>query len=664
VKRNLAAVAVAAAVVAALLGLRAAVVDDPLSRLREVESGVYEGSWHFPRGGPYVLGFEGGVALHVDGNKLRTRPHPRDAKFVNARVVFEPGVYSVRFETRPGGRLLWHPPGRRGPAEYVPPSSLSPEPPERAEFGSWAGASPLDGVFAALICAALLGLALYLLRDRIRRIDRRVAAAVGAVFALALLVRLIGLNAAGQTWDEDVNWSAGRNYVTNLLSLDFRQTSWRFNFQHPPVMKYIAGIGAQFSDGYGPARALSAVVMALACALLVPIGRRLFSLRVGIVAAVAASLTPHLIAHGKVVGHEAPSVLWWTLAVWLCLRAHDGAGDARALARRFAVIGVVLGVALFSRFSNGLLAPLIGALLLLHAPREQLRRTAVLGFAVIPVVALAVGFVIWPRLWVTPIEHTKEAWAILEQLHGAEPYLGAIVGTERHPAPWHYFFVYFAATAPVGVIAAAVPALARYKQWRSAGTLLLWLLAPMLVLLSPVKQDGVRYILPALAALSLAAAAGLDVVAERFGHRHALAAMGAALAAYLVVVDARIHPYYLDYYGEHVGGSARVSRNKQFELAWWGEGVDRGIAYLNEHAEPGAIVDKRRLQPGHLTWMRADLWKQSVGAGPWPSPRADWVLVNDLSVRPFDPPPESGLQLVYEVDAQGAPLVRVYRRAD
>jgi len=671
VKRSAIAIAVAIAAIAALLGVRNAVVDAPLDRLREVEANVYEGSWYFPRGGPYILGFEKGRALTIDGVRLATRPHHKDKLFLHEWKLYEAGAHRVRFEAQAGGRLLWHPPGRRGPAEYVPPSSLSPDAPDSASFDS-PGASRADGVFAVLIGLILVGLALYLLRDRLRRIDRRAAICFGAVFGLALAVRLIGLSSAGQTFDEDVNWSAGRNYITNLLSLDFAQDSWRFNYQHPPVMKYIAGVGAQFSDGYGPARALSAIVMALACALLVPIGRRLYDWRVGVLAGGIAALTPHLIAHGKVVGHESPSVLWWTLAVWLCLRAFDGAlasdGELASdserspvhLARRFALIGIVLGMALFSRFSNGLLAPLVGILLVIQSPREQVRRTVLLGLAVIPLAALAVGFAIWPRLWVTPIAHTQEAWKILNQLHGAEPYLGAIVGTEKFPAPWHYFFVYFVATAPVAVLAGAAVCAARWREWRSGLVVLAWILVPMAMLLSPVKQDGVRYILPALAGLAVAAAAGFGWVADRFGHRYSLAAIGGALAIYLAVVNVRVHPYYLDYYGEQVGGPAHAAQHKSFEISWWGEGVDRAIDYLNEHAEPGAVVDKRGLVPGHLTWMRYDLWEPRVESGPWPSPTADWVLVNQLSIRPFEPPPD--LELVLEVEAQGAPLVRVYRR--
>ena len=36
-----------------------------------------------------------------------------------------------------------------------------------------------------------------------------------------VIARWLDLGGAGQTWDEDVNWAAGRNYVTNVLALDF-----------------------------------------------------------------------------------------------------------------------------------------------------------------------------------------------------------------------------------------------------------------------------------------------------------------------------------------------------------------------------------------------------------------------------------------------------------
>ena len=137
----------------------------------------------------------------------------------------------------------------------------------------------------------------------------------------------------GQTWDEDVNWSSGRNYITNILSLDLSPLSWLWNYQHPPVMKYLEGIGAQLSDGYGPARALSAIWVALGCAFLVPIGARLYSFRVGLLAAIIAALLPPLVAHGQIVGHEAPTVLWWSLGILLALTIHDGEPSLRTMTK-------------------------------------------------------------------------------------------------------------------------------------------------------------------------------------------------------------------------------------------------------------------------------------------------------------------------------------------
>src|SRR5205823_4615417 len=112
---------------------------------------------------------------------------------------------------------------------------------------------------AIAIALVLAALAAWLVRARLRRLDRGGAIAFAAILALALGVRLWGLGDAGQTWDEDEYWSAGRNDVQNLLGLDASSDAWVWNYEHPPVTKYLAGAGGLFADGFGPARALSAL---------------------------------------------------------------------------------------------------------------------------------------------------------------------------------------------------------------------------------------------------------------------------------------------------------------------------------------------------------------------------------------------------------------------
>jgi 4-amino-4-deoxy-L-arabinose transferase-like glycosyltransferase len=687
-------VAVAAALIAAIRGGHALVATAPLDVLSPAPARPGDppgtrartGGIYLPRGGPYILGFAspGPARLEVDGHVIAGR-----GGTVVQRIVFEdPDVAALRFAAPPGARLVWHPPGRRGAPEWVPASSLLPSIQARAD--PLAGTTLLDAATATAIVVVLLGLGLWLVRRRIRAVDPGVRRATLLVFALALGVRLWGLGAAGQTWDEDEYWSSGRDDVQNLVDLDFRQASWTPNFEHPPVTKYIAGLGALWADGYGPARGLSALCVALGCALLVPIGARLYRLRVGVAAGAFAALTPHLVAHGQIVGHEAPSVLWWSLAMWLCLRAHDrppgapaGPGDpaaVRRLAWRMAGVGVVLGLALMTRFTNALLAPAVGVALVACAPAPWRRRTVWMGLAVIPAVAVVTSVAIWPRLWVHPIAHLAQSWAKLRGTHAPEPFLGAVTATPARS----YFLIYLAVATPVALAAAATLWWVRAGQaWaalrdperagerRAALVVAAWLIAPLAVSLSPVRQDGVRYVLPCLTAGALMAAAGLDLAAGwlrerparvdpggRARRRPAPFTVGAVLlAGYLAVACLRVRPYYLDYYSEIVGGPTGAAHGRRFAIAWWGEGLDDAIAYVNAHAAPGARVHRDCVLPSHLTWFRGDLWNPMVR-----DPRqADWIVVYAPTWRPCPVPP--GAKLVHQTRVLGAPLANVYQLA-
>jgi 4-amino-4-deoxy-L-arabinose transferase-like glycosyltransferase len=657
--------------VVVLLAARACLATDPLDQLARVASDAKdpagtvarEGSLLIARGGPVIVGFEAEAKARL----VVTSPElPGGSKElvgagrVKDRVVLPAGPVAIHFAAPAPARLLWVPVGRRGDLEYVPASSLSPDPPARASFGAWAGASPLDGVIAALLLVVVVATLVALARHRLRGISRDTWLAMGAVFLAACAVRWLGLSAFGQTWDEDVNWSAGRNYITNILALDLSPASWTWNFQHPPVMKYLEGIGAQFADGYGPARALSATWVALGCALLVPIGRRLYSFRVGVLAAVIAALLPPLVAHGQIVGHESPTVLWWALGVLLALTVHDpdarGEPSPRTLRIRFAWLGVAIGIAVASRFVNGLLGPLCLAIVVIQAPHARRLRTAIEGAVVMPIVAVLTLYAVWPRLWLHPLHGLSESLAKLAQPHSPEPFLGAITNA---PGP-HYFLVYLVATLPLGALLGVIAYLVRASRERNQAALVVaaWFVIPLAVVASPVRQDGVRYVMPCLLALAVAAAAGYDFLVGLVERRvrRAFPAVAAALALYLGVTLAVVHPYYLDYFGEQVGGAGRVARRGLFETAWWGEGVDRAVAYVNAHAAPNARVFRNCIEPVHLAWFREDLWTPMTNA----IADADWIVTYAPQSHPCPVPKDA--HRVFTVEAQGATLAEVWQR--
>jgi hypothetical protein len=644
-----------------LLALRAWLHVEPLERLGPGAADkadppgveVRVGSIDVARGGPVIVGFQS--ESHA---RLTFAAHEvRGTGLVKDRIIVTKGPQAIRFAAPPGARLVWSPVGRRGDPEYVPASSLSPEPPMRATFEA-PGTSRLDGGIAIALLATLVGTLCMLARRRLAAVSRGTWLAMASVFVVGVAARWIDLGGFGQTWDEDANWCAGRNYVTNLVGLDFDARSWQWNFEHPPVMKYLAGIGAQLADGFGPARALSAVWIALGCALLVPIGARLFRLRVGALAGAIATLLPPMVAHGQIVGHESPTVLWWALAILLALGVHDylPADDRKAAAAlrvRLAWVGAAVGIAIASRFINGLVGPLCAVIVVVQAPPRWRRETLIWGAIAMPLAAVATIYVVWPRLWGHPIAALSESMQRLTMPHSLEPFLGA---TTNNPGA-HYFLVYLAATLPVGVLAAVVVGAVRLVRQRNAGALLVacWLAIPLGVVLSPIRQDGVRYVMPCLLALAMIAAAGCDQVAVWARHRHAFAVLAAAVVAYLGVTLVRIHPYYLDYFGEQVGGAGTVARHRWFETAWWGEGVARAVAYVNEHATPGARVYRGCIDPVHLAWFREDLWTPARAPAD-----AAWIVSYAPATRGCTVPADA--REVFRVTADGAVLAQVFQR--
>jgi 4-amino-4-deoxy-L-arabinose transferase-like glycosyltransferase len=483
--------------------------------------------------------------------------------------------------------------------------------------------------------------------------------AMAIVFVAGVAVRWIDLGGFGQTWDEDVNWAAGKNYVTNLVALDFAARSWQWNFEHPPVMKLLDGIGAQLADGFGPARALSAIWIALGCALLVPIGARLFRPRVGVLGAAIATLLPPMVAHGQIVGHESPTVLWWSLAILLALGVHDylSPDDRKAagvLRARLAWVGVAIGVAIASRFVNGLVGPLCAVIVVVQAPPRWRAETLRWGAVVMPLAAIATVYVVWPRLWAHPLAGLAESFRKLDSTHATEPFLGAVT---NHPGP-HYFAVYLFATLPLGILAGGVAGAVRLARARSSAALiaLCWLVIPLGVVSSPVRQDGVRYVMPCLPALAMIAAAGFDQLAVWARVRPAFPALAALVVGYLAVTLVRVHPYYLDYFGEQVGGAGRVAARGSFETAWWGEGVDRAVAYVNEHALAGAVVDRSCIEPAHLAWFREDLWTPMTSV----ATQATWIVSYAPASHRCALPPDA--RQVFAVTSGDLVLATVYQR--
>jgi 4-amino-4-deoxy-L-arabinose transferase-like glycosyltransferase len=592
----------------------------------------WTGTWFLPRGGPYIFGLESlgssSAELELDGVVIVRA----SAGVRKERRIYAAGAHAVRVRHDGLGalRLYWLPPGRRGDLEYVPPEALRPSPPASS------GAMPSDLAFRddavalTLQIALVLALLGFLLRARLGQ--ARPDALCIATSGLALALRLWHLSGFGQTWDEDVYWSSGRNYLQNLLHGDFRARMWQWNFEHPPVAKYLLGFGALWHDGYGPARALCATLGAATCGLIYLIGRDLYSRRVGVGAALLYAVLPHTVAHSQIAGLETPSTFFSTLALWWFVR------------RRYLGAGVAGGLAAASRFIAGLVFVAMALAALVTRPRG---RAEWLRLGASPLIGLATLVAVWPRLWILgPIAGLRASLARLNVQHTPEWFLGRSILT---PVPKVYFPVYFVACATPALLLGL--ALVWLRRERATLVLLPFFLSPFLLAFSPVIQSGMRYLLPALPPAAVLAAAGLDTAAARV-RLPAPAVLGAAVMASLLAC-LWVRPYYLDYYNALVGGPRAALEQRRFVFGWWGEGIASAVEWVNHNAAPGTAV-YYNLFPNHVVWLRDDL---RVVRSP---DEAELLLLNHFQyTRPLP-----GTTELYRVEVvKGAPLAAVYRRA-
>ena len=228
--------------------------------------------------------------------------------------------------------------------------------------------------------------------------ERRWPLALGALFAGALVLRLVGLRTGlPYVYNADEN----AHFVPLAIGM-FGHSLNPGYFVNPPGYTYLlhvafglrwgfdrAAIGEAFAadptSAFTIARALTAVLGAASAGLLAIAGARLFDRRTGLVAGALLAVGFLPVSYGHLALNDVPAVAPLCLAlvgvagVLTCGRAVD-----------FVLAGVGLGVGAATKYTEGIvLLPLLAALAL--APIPPARRVA--GAAVAGVLALA-GFLV------------------------------------------------------------------------------------------------------------------------------------------------------------------------------------------------------------------------------------------------------------------------------
>ncbi|WP_337174706.1 glycosyltransferase family 39 protein [Paludisphaera sp.] len=474
---------------------------------------------------------------------------------------------------------------------------------------------------------------------------RRLGLIAGLIAAALTLATLRG---PGLTIDEPLDVRPGRDYVALLAraGLGFLDPAnvdrlFRDNAEHPPLGRWLLGIASKAFEPFeawlfGPdptgLYVLSGrVAPALAFAALVALVAAESSRRWGAIAGIAAAWSlvamPRLFAHAHLAALDTFIAFFWTLALLAAARAVD---SRRPLPAMLAA-GLLWGLALLTKIHAWFLPPLVLAWALTRL--KPARAVAVVSaWFVAGVATFLIG---WPWLW----HDTVARWSA---------YLGTGVNRasilvlyfdrvwKDVDLPWHYPWLYFAATVPLLLQACGVAGLAR--GWRGrredpfpallAGSILLFL--ALFSTRVPV-YDGERLFLPAFPAWAMLIGLGFSRAWARWGGRRAGRFALAALMLAQGYGTVSMHPFGLSYYNALTGGLAGADR-LGLEATYWGDAVDRVLLdELARRVSPGEIVALApTLYPGQgiATTTAPLVRRESVIRDEDAAGSADWVLVS------------------------------------
>jgi 4-amino-4-deoxy-L-arabinose transferase-like glycosyltransferase len=432
----------------------------------------------------------------------------------------------------------------------------------------------------------------------------------------------------------------------------FTAAEFRMNAEHPPLAKMVAAIpllfllpydkgpasvsgnfsqrGAQFYNHFWAVHknkflaiwfwsrvAMLSIALALGV-LLFCATRQWFGTKAASLAVLFYSLEPTILGHSKVVHTDVASAFVYLL-FFVVLYAYL----AKPTFRRAYLLGLVTAIALATKFSMVVLAPVLGACFLYQLWRQGKRALGHFGIiAIIVVLAVNVAFgaqsrplgadEAWihtvsnhPALVVRTIETLSHVFPrdflfgiYVVAMHNSGGDSNAILGQYSYTGWWYYFPVAFALKTPLPLLLAIVAGLV-WAIWRTTqrDSSSLRILVPLAIYTALVMTSkiniGVRHFLPAYPFLIMLAAVA---IAEFWKRKPKLGGAIAVTVVVLMAVEtAQTAPYYLSYMNQ-LKGSQPGWRYLSDSNVEWGDAVPALAQFLRKNGErrvSGALLGGR-----------------------------------------------------------------------
>jgi hypothetical protein len=298
----------------------------------------------------------------------------------------------------------------------------------------------------------------------------------------------------------------------------------------------------------------------------------LYGPRAAMLAVFLYAFCPNVLAHTRLITPDIAVSAFSFVTVYLLWRFLREGRLRHALAG-----GICLGLALLSKYSGALLVPVAVALMLLwRTARGPVDLRGCAAFLGIGLVVLWLGYGMQIEPWFAGIA--------FQQAHARFGNASFLMGEHSTEGWWHYFLVALAIKTPLATLALVGAALvrlglrARRGAWVDEAFLLLPALAVLGFFSLNHQSIGLRYVLPILPFLFVL---GGEVARAAVGRTPATGFV-LAMAAWLGVASWSIHPHYLAYFNEAIGGPRNGYRYLVDSNLDWGQDLKGLKRFMDE----------------------------------------------------------------------------------
>ncbi len=523
------------------------------------------------------------------------------------------------------------------------------------------------------------------------------------IFLLVFSTRLVDINKPAEMWDEITSYVVGLQFYYNIANLDFNPDSWKIS-AHPPIARYMFGaangiyvfsnIGFElFSLGqtdsikilhdlknFVPGRLTSAFFASFTAVLIFILTRKFINTKTGIIASFILAFSPAFLAYSRLAQPDAITIFFYTLSVSLFLIAIK-----ENKYKYYMLSAISTGLTLGSKLNTATLFILLPLIFFVYN-KDKLRKLNLIGYVkliILPLVAIFTFYITWPRIWTNTIANFLETIELQSFVSTSPEYF---LGGLDHP--FYYYATHFIVGTPVFLLLLLIPAGAYIHKNRDKFhvSLILWIIVHLAIFsFSILKQTGIKNTLVAYPALAIIASLGVVYLADRlkpYMKNKSIHIVGGIVLAYLIATAYLMHPYYLDYYNEAVGGPKNVYENRLFAFGSLGEGISEAADYLNENKNgtiqfyvmPRHVIPTHNLQeinsyvPDYL--IENGIVENTTDNNIWIMrgivPVADYLVENTNYRWYIDPGFHQAIsndyKLIHTVEVQGAPLAWIYEK--